>query len=710
MSMVGVPHILKNRLIHSKSVTSLGPPVLRLNSQSHVKIQPGDRTLARNIVTRSLTNKASCYENLSDNSGDIRLLHVLPNAHPKDRRLQCKLVTSKVSSQYAALSYTWGEPDQRDLKIWVNGVLVPVRRNLMCALRALRARHPTSQKYGQRRKNETNDPDAGLVLWVDALCINQEDVAERNSQVGMMGKIYENATEVIVWLGMPQEFDFKQRSVPAFDLLREASAAALKVSTKTNSRSGWVEQRQDRWLEEFVHNGEYTRHWKQLAELWNADYWRRLWIIQEFCLAKRVQLLYDTDVIGWSCFEGVWRLIGHFLNQRHDALNLSPPDTLASLQTISKSRATDLALGKNAGSFSLRTLIKVSHDSLCQDPRDKIYGLLGLASDVPLGHIPIDYNQSIFQLYEIVLLFQIRQGLKRENALWLSYCLQRTIMSPVSKASVHEMAEGRDNWVAAKEISREFTPSIRATGFSIGRVMTEGALVTQEGSENHFFEMKYPCNSYPKVPGPVRSSPVARAWEKALHQLWEEDQGALALFDHSYGTSGSSENAENKLARFLTSTHEIGLAPAGIRDTDILCRFSGKEELGNHFSAILRAQEGGYKMIGRAIISKTKLISARDGTLEWPLPAFGNLPHEILNDHLSKTKVEIDLSIPELQALTSPLSWTGTHSEGWYDGLGLPESDELRFWQGVAEPRQALDERDEMRSLTDVAENQIFLI
>ncbi|KAH6715591.1 heterokaryon incompatibility, partial [Leptodontidium sp. MPI-SDFR-AT-0119] len=104
--------------------------------------------------------------------------------------LQCYLTVVSLLQdprdlKYQALSYTWGKADGSNLKIWVNGVLVPVRRNLLCALRVLRA-----------------DPMAGsLPIWIDALCINQQDVLERGHQVDMMGVIYRGAQRVIAWLG-----------------------------------------------------------------------------------------------------------------------------------------------------------------------------------------------------------------------------------------------------------------------------------------------------------------------------------------------------------------------------------------------------------------------------------------------------------------------------------------------------------------------------
>jgi Heterokaryon incompatibility protein (HET) len=88
---------------------------------------------------------------------------------------------------YEALSYMWGEPDDLRFQIRVNGRLVNIRRNLWHALKAFRSKYDT---YEYRRR-----------LWIDALRINQDNIEERNHQVGLMGTIYRRARVVLVWLG-----------------------------------------------------------------------------------------------------------------------------------------------------------------------------------------------------------------------------------------------------------------------------------------------------------------------------------------------------------------------------------------------------------------------------------------------------------------------------------------------------------------------------
>lgn len=97
--------------------------------------------------------------------------------------------------QYEALSYVWGKPNNVS-PILLNGRVWNVTANLELALR-----HFRRYEKGEHR-----------TLWVDALCINQGDIPERNQQVSIMRDIYNGAQDVLVWLGewnsMPGHDDF----------------------------------------------------------------------------------------------------------------------------------------------------------------------------------------------------------------------------------------------------------------------------------------------------------------------------------------------------------------------------------------------------------------------------------------------------------------------------------------------------------------------
>jgi hypothetical protein len=101
---------------------------------------------------------------------------------PTTKRERRKL--EREQPKYEALSYCWGS-DELYKTIEINGQQIPVRRNLWGALKHLRHRLPRMKR----------------TLWIDALCINQTDIMERNAQVSIMGSIFSMVTKVLAWLG-----------------------------------------------------------------------------------------------------------------------------------------------------------------------------------------------------------------------------------------------------------------------------------------------------------------------------------------------------------------------------------------------------------------------------------------------------------------------------------------------------------------------------
>jgi hypothetical protein len=142
------------------------------------------------------------YDPLAKN--EIRLLEILVG--PKPDLIHCRIIHTSLDHplEYDALSYVWGGPTRTEI-IFVDGRPLEVTSNLFTALQYLQPGFLESvPEYtdGGRPAQEERDQRPSTYLWVDAVCINQDDFAERNSQVGIMGLIYEGAARVIVWLGL----------------------------------------------------------------------------------------------------------------------------------------------------------------------------------------------------------------------------------------------------------------------------------------------------------------------------------------------------------------------------------------------------------------------------------------------------------------------------------------------------------------------------
>lgn len=140
---------------------------------------------------------------LKTSSTSIRVLKL---KRIENGRIDCKLKTINIAASeetaYDALSYRWGDIADPEI-IHCNGVSFKVQRSLFQALSRIWSKDP------------------GLSIWVDAVCINQNNYAELSSQVQIMGTIYQRADRVIIWLGEADEF-----TDLAWRALLEASAPA----------------------------------------------------------------------------------------------------------------------------------------------------------------------------------------------------------------------------------------------------------------------------------------------------------------------------------------------------------------------------------------------------------------------------------------------------------------------------------------------------
>lgn len=180
------------------------------------------------------------YDRLSSEDGSFRLLEILP-ASSRDALIECRLQTANIgraAGTYACLSYQWGAPG-RGLVIQLDGEEFRIQRNLWLFLRQLRY-------YGH------------FHLWVDAICINQNDIAERGQQVQLMNRIYPSAARVLVWLG--DAADYSDAAFQFLQYINNAHASANVYNTPKVYRSLFGDE-------------DEAHIWVALGKLCERDYW-----------------------------------------------------------------------------------------------------------------------------------------------------------------------------------------------------------------------------------------------------------------------------------------------------------------------------------------------------------------------------------------------------------------------------------------------------
>jgi hypothetical protein len=209
--------------------------------------------------------KPYVYSSLNEDAQEIRLLTILPGTFDSEIRvtLETKSFRENSGLSFEALSYAWGSTDN-PVDIFIGGSrsqeTITVTRNLAEALPYLRYQ------------------DKGRVVWIDTICVNQQDMAERSSQVKRMADIYQSASRVIVWLG-PESHD----STLAIECCEKLSSNIivdwdLQTMSPVSTDTSWADKNEDLPC----NNVESIA----ICNLLRRDWFTRLWIWQEVNLAK----------------------------------------------------------------------------------------------------------------------------------------------------------------------------------------------------------------------------------------------------------------------------------------------------------------------------------------------------------------------------------------------------------------------------------------
>ncbi|KAG7053450.1 HET domain-containing protein [Colletotrichum scovillei] len=264
--------------------------------------------------------------------------------YPGDDEIRCDIFQAVLEPDdiipYEALSYAWGGIDRTE-SITANGKRLPVTERLFTALVHLRTQQ-------------------ARILWVDAICIDQDNFAERGHQVGQMAGIYRQAEQVLIWLG-PGTLDTA--------LLMEDLAILHEVSTQQRRRddTDWARVR---WtcLQLGYSDARKLSCQSGLQQLLQQAWFTRVWVIQEVSYARAASICCGSSSVPAHIFVIATELINVELDdQRQTLMDLMPSPS-----------------NKRHGSTrkkSLHTLLQKFRASQATDPRDMVYALLGIASD-----------------------------------------------------------------------------------------------------------------------------------------------------------------------------------------------------------------------------------------------------------------------------------------------------------------------------------------
>ncbi|KAI1145274.1 HET-domain-containing protein [Nemania diffusa] len=312
----------------------LGP---RGASRRHASSEAGDEDRLR-LYQRQL----------HDRDYEVRLLELQESSSPggpeSGQAFTCRLqyFSLKDFAQYVALSYCCGDlPNTRDLVI--ENAKILVSETLLSALEQL-------WRMGHTR------------IWVDYLCINQDDNDEKSSQVRMVDIIFSKAATVFAWLGTG-------------DHDSDMAMAVLGASRPT---------------EQFEPPEEIEIACDAVVRLLSRPYWTRCWVIQEICVARSPIIVCGARSVALSTILNRLDTLGTSAPAQYAQYLISP---LRQMRYREQNKASALA------NINLIPLLVLSRRSLASDPRDKLYALLPLAKDGRTLIPTPNYSQTVEQVF-----------------------------------------------------------------------------------------------------------------------------------------------------------------------------------------------------------------------------------------------------------------------------------------------------------------------
>ena len=394
----------------------------------------------------------------------IRLLETYPGSEDNSEEsysdfelfrppVRCSLIVVDLNDDvvYDALSYTWGDPctlylstqDISSQEAWaarafdieVDGKTVSVSSNLYAALLGLR-----SHLAHQKDPRFSDAPQSSGLFWIDALCINQNDLEEKSSQVMMMSRIYHQARLVFAWLGGGDRL-----SAQAFhDLITIVQLCQGKKRDPKELRSFDISS-DETYQKLGISKLDYTS-WIGVFLFLNRAWFKRAWIVQEIALSREpwfmcgIQLgsieviLRSFEILQQSRWLHQLREMAEPLIQNYRAeADFSSGATLAKssvkLYRPKKTHVLDSTLGSiirevriSIGTFdgwtrdgstpkrpSLLQLLEWYRYTESGDARDKVYAFAGLSSEQETRPLVVNYQLSTREVFVDVTRYLLGQ-------------------------------------------------------------------------------------------------------------------------------------------------------------------------------------------------------------------------------------------------------------------------------------------------------------
>lgn len=526
---------------------------------------------------------------------------------------------------YTALSYVWGDPTFVK-PIVCNGKPFKATQNLDLALRYLR------------------QIDVAVLLWIDQICINQDDLKEKTQQVILMSKVYQRAWSTLAWLG--EETDIQSGA------LETMLTIGRSLQYYTDERAPDLED-----FERLSLPAPSSPKWSKLNEFLRNPWFQRVWVIQEVVLSYSIQLVCGEKTISWLdlAMFGICMV-------KHDLIQYLDPDMAARGQVLQSGclRIEEIRGMKDyndnfPSQSSLLSVLVEGRGAQATDLRDKVFAVMGMSSTI----INPDYTKGLFDVFT-----EAARSILSDDLMSMLCCVDHTNPAsdhqswvpdwslPRFTTSLGYLGEGHGVYAAAKDtkLQSKIRPdgsSLVVFGMLFDIISNIGALAdpcvkdlnncnshtSQFVTRSMHLAIKH-CQPYPSESGLFDAF-----WQTLV--AGKDDSGKLKapsdfaaifalLIDSATGSSPSMPDQPNfkrkltvenlksrrpsltyrqlqiafeaavKGRRFgTTSKRYMGLLPRGTKEGDEICIFSG-----GHIPFVVRrhASSSLYQLVGECYV------------------------------------------------------------------------------------------------------------
>ena len=562
----------------------------------------------------------------------VRLLRLWPG--PPDSPLVCSLNNVSLDDpnlDYKAMSYVWGDKIPQST-LWIDKIdhkQLLIRPNLAAALRQLRenqlsccdlscACRGNSTSIRQTLHEQFTFP---TYLWIDAVCIDQNNIEERGQQVSLMFEIYTKASVVVAWLGEEDKY-----TVPALRLLYGLSGLW-----------DWWSDDAKAAIRHLAHNEEFKSFWLALGHFFARTWWTRMWIVQEIVLAKDAILVCGRWCVSW---DRLCKATPVLMDSSTDELfeaTLVTGDfrhfhaALRGIGLLKCLKETSMEIGHNSTGTSSRekcrlsALLHIGRSYEATDPQDKVYGILGLLRGFEVfPQLEVRYDRTVSDLYmrtaELIYkeenlnflgLVEVNRSSDQKRQFILpSWAPDFTV--PTNYLPIFSGMRYPPIWSDKAEVSREMSGTFTFTGDSKGYckfglkaktiTVTGFRVDTIQGIETRFVDIipdfrrghavRYGKRICWLPPDETKESELEEVWNSVLGQ--KPTQARAWVPAEKVGVEGSFPPPHMNPQCFQTAKMGLyGVTDAAIYVDDHICGL-----LGLGVPCILRRRANSWRFVG----------------------------------------------------------------------------------------------------------------